>query len=694
MQPFTKKIDPLQQPKAKKIPKELKIHNDVRIDDYYWMNQRDSDDVLNYLHEENAYFKENTRHLEGLQEDIYQEIKSRIKEDDSSVPYLFNEYWYWVEYARDSEYPLYYRQKDEPGAVKELLFDANKMAEGHEYFKLTGISISPNNQYCAFGIDIVGRRNYTLYVKNLFTGEELSVEIEDTVGCYAWANDNSTLFYAKRDPETLRSDKIFRTDVHKDDLGEQMVFREKDEKFDTFVYRSKSQDYIIIVSSSSISDEYRFLSTDRPKDELQLFQPRQDHLEYSIEHKDDTFYILTNADKADNFKLMTTPVDRTARENWQVFQDHDTDILLEDVDVFADFIVLSERSKGLNHLKVMPQDQPDNAYYIPIQSETYTLGTSVNPVMNTNKLRFVFNSMTTPTQVIEYDMQNKTEKVLKQQEVPDKTFDPKNYRSRRIWVKSRDGVQIPVSMVFHRDTDLSEPNKLLLMGYGSYGITVDPYFSVSRISLLDRGFIYAIAHVRGGEYLGRQWYENGKFLNKKNTFNDFMDVSRFLIERRYTSSDMLCALGGSAGGMLMGVILNEAPQLYRSVVAAVPFVDVLTTMLDDSIPLTTGEYDEWGNPKDHKYYHYMKSYSPYDNVRSQEYPHLLVTTGYHDSQVQYWEPAKWVAKLREHKTDDNSLLFYTEMDAGHSGSSGRFSSIKETARDFAFIIDTVRSDEN
>jgi len=684
----------LQPPVAKKEPKKLEIHKDIRVDEYYWMNKRDDAEVLDYLKQENAYFEEKTQHLKQLQNNIFDEIKSRIKEDDSSVPYLFNEYWYWVEYDTGNEYPLYYRQKDEENAKKELLFDGNKMAEGQDYFNITGISISPNNQFVAYGIDTIGRRNYTLYVKNLFSGEKLSAEIENTVGCYAWANDNSTLFYAKRDAETLRSDKIFRTDVHATDYGEKMVYREKDAKFDTFVYRSKSQSYIIIVSSSSISDEYRLISTNRPKDDFQIFQPREDHLEYSIEHVNDKFYILTNADQADNFKLMTTTTDQTSKENWQVFQDHDESVLLEDVDVFKDFIVLSERSKGLNHLKVIPEHQPQQAYYIPVQSETYTLGTSANPQMNTDQLRLVFNSMTTPTQVIEYNMQNRTENVLKQQEVPDQDFDPQNYRSRRIWVKSRDGELIPVSMVFHKDTDLSQPNKLLLMGYGSYGITVDPYFSVSRLSLLDRGFIYAIAHVRGGEYLGRQWYENGKFLKKRNTFNDFIDVSQFLIDRKYTTSRLLCALGGSAGGMLMGVILNEAPHLYKSVVAAVPFVDVLTTMLDDSIPLTTGEYDEWGNPKDHKYYHYMKSYSPYDNVKKQDYPNILVTTGYHDSQVQYWEPAKWVAKLREHKTDDNLLLFYTEMDAGHSGSSGRFSSIKETARDFAFIIDTVRSDEN
>ena len=683
----------MQPPIAKKERKELEIHKDIRVDEYYWMNQRDDAEVLDHLQQENAYFEEKTKHLKQLQNDIFQEIKSRIKEDDSSVPYLFNDYWYWIEYETGNEYPLYYRQKDEENAKKELLFDGNKMAEGQDYFNITGISVSPNNQFVAYGIDTIGRRNYTLYVKNLFSGEKLSAEIENTVGCYAWANDNSTLFYAKRDTETLRSDKIFRTDIHAVDYGEKMVYREKDAKFDTFVYRSKSQSYIIIVSSSSISDEYRLISTNRPKDDFQIFQPREDHLEYSIEHVNDKFYILTNADQADNFKLMTTTTDQTSKENWQVFQDHDESVLLEDVDVFTDFIVLSERSKGLNHLKVIPEHQPQQAYYIPVQSETYTLGTSANPQMNSYLLRFVFNSMTTPTQVIEYNMQNKTEKVLKQQEVPDQDFDPQNYRSRRIWVKSRDGELIPVSMVFHKNTDLSQPQKLLLMGYGSYGITVDPYFSVSRLSLLDRGFIYTIAHVRGGEYLGRQWYENGKFLKKKNTFNDFIDVSQFLIDRKYTTSRLLCALGGSAGGMLMGVILNEAPHLYKSVVAAVPFVDVLTTMLDDSIPLTTGEYDEWGNPKDHKFYHYMKSYSPYDNVKKQDYPNILITTGYHDSQVQYWEPAKWVAKLREHKTDDNLLLFYTEMDAGHSGSSGRFNSIKETARDFAFIIDSVDKNE-
>lgn len=671
-------------PKAKIIPKELIAHNDVRIDNYFWLNEREDQNVLDYLNAENDYYESETAHTKKFEEDLFEEMKSRIKEDDSSVPYKYNGYWYIVKYEKGQDYPIYTRKKETLDADEELLFDCNVMAEGHSYFRLVGLSISPDNTKATFGVDLSGRRQYRLQVKNLLTNELFPDEIENTTGSSTWADDNQTIFYTQKDELTLRSDRIYK---HKlGDIVDELVYEEKDDTFGVAVYKSKSRKYIIIASFSTLTNEFQFIKTDEPEAKFQMFQERFRGLEYSISHFEDHFYILTNKDGAQNFKLMKTPETATDITNWQEVIPHRKEVLLEDIDIFKDFLVVSERSNGLNHIRIMRWDGKED-YYIPFNSETYTANTGTNIDFDTNLLRYSYYSLTTPSTVVDFNMETKTKTIKKEQEVLGGEFDKNNYESQRIWATADDGVQVPISLVYRKGVKLDGSAPLLQYAYGSYGSTIDPYFSTIRLSLLDRGFIYAISHVRGGEYLGRQWYEDGKLLRKKNTFTDFIACSKHLISNNYTSSKHLYAMGGSAGGLLMGVILNDAPELYNGVIAAVPFVDVITTMLDDSIPLTTGEYDEWGNPNEADFYAYMKSYSPYDNVKKQNYPNLLVTTGLHDSQVQYWEPAKWVAKLRTYKQDTNKLYLVTNMDAGHGGASGRFEALKEDAQEYAFLLD-------
>jgi oligopeptidase B len=670
-------------PVAKKIPKELTIHGDTRIDNYYWLNERENQEVIDYLNAENKYYQEKTKHLKAFTDNLFEEMKSRIKEDDSSVPYKFNGYWYITKFEKGKDYPIYTRKKETLDATEELLFDCNEMAKGHQYFNLTGLSISPDNKMASFAIDTVGRRQYTLQVKSLETNTILDDKIENITGSSTWAKDNKTLFYTKKDPITLRSHQIFK---HK--LGTptgELVYEEQDDTFGTTIYKTKSQDYLVIVSYSTLTYEYHVLEADNPDGDFKVIQPRVRGLEYSINHYGDQFYIVTNKDNSTNFKLMKTPVDKTTMEHWVEVLPHREDVLLEDIDIFQNYLVVSERSEGLNKIRIMRWDNTGD-YYLPFESETYTAYTSTNVEFNTDILRYSYNSLTTPASVIEFNMATKEQKVLKEQDVLDENFDKTNYESKRVWAVAKDGTRIPMSLVYKKGLVLNGKNPVLQYAYGSYGSTSDPYFSSVRLSLLDRGFIYAISHVRGGEYLGRQWYDDGKLLNKKNTFTDFIACSEFLIKEKYTSAEHLYAYGGSAGGLLMGTIVNMSPELYKGVIAAVPFVDVITTMLDDSIPLTTGEYDEWGNPNDKAYYDYIKSYSPYDNVEAKAYPNLLVTTGLHDSQVQYWEPAKWVAKLRDMKTDNNLLFLETNMDAGHGGASGRFERVKEIAKDYAFIL--------
>ncbi len=676
----------LKAPIAKKEPKKLEKHGDIRIDDYYWMNDREDAAVIAHLEEENAYYATLSEHTKNFQEVLFEEMKGRIKEDDSSVPYKNNGYWYITRFETGQQYPIYARKKDSLDAPEEIMFNGNEMAKGHDFFNLGGLSVSPNNELAAFGVDTVSRRQYTVKVKNLKTGKIYDDTIENTTGGAVWGNDNKTLFYTKKDPVTLRADRVYKHTLGTLESEDVLVFHEEDETFGTYVYKTKSKKFIIIGSYSTLTSEYQVLSADNPNGQFEMFSARERGLEYSIAHYDSHFYILTNKDGATNFKLMKTKEGHTSSAHWSSFIPHREDVLLEDLDIFKEFYVLSERQNGLNKLKIVRWDGT-GSYYLPFDSETYTAYVGANPDFDTDILRYGYNSMTTPSSTIDFNMNTREKEIKKEQEVLGGKFDKRNYIEKRVWATARDGVKIPMSLVYNKETVISSDTPILQYAYGSYGATIDPYFSTVRLSLLDRGFVYAIAHIRGGQYLGRPWYEQGKLYKKKNTFTDFVDCSKFLIAEAYTSEKHLYAMGGSAGGLLMGAVINMAPGLYNGIVAQVPFVDVVTTMLDDSIPLTTGEYDEWGNPNEKEYYEYMKSYSPYDNVKAQAYPNMLITTGLHDSQVQYFEPAKWVAKLRELKTNNNLLLLDINMEAGHGGASGRFESLKEVAKEYAFLLD-------
>ncbi|WP_452231216.1 MULTISPECIES: S9 family peptidase [unclassified Lacinutrix] len=673
-------------PKAKQIQEKLVAHKHERIDNYFWLKNKEDQEVIDYLNAENKHTKEVLAHTEPFQADLFKEMKARIKEDDTSVPYKLHGYWYITKFEKGKDYPIYTRKKETLEAPEELLFDCNVMAKDFNYFKLGGISISPDNTMAAFSTDTVSRRQYNIKIKNLITGEIYSEEIINTTGGITWANDNLTLFYTRKDEVTLRSSMVYKHKLHTKVEEDTEVFHETDETFNTFVYKTKSKKYLVIGSSSTLTSEYQILNADNPDGTFRVFQKRERELDYAIAHYKDSFFIISNKDKAINFKLQKTNENQTEKEYWQDVLPHRKDVLLEDIEIFKDYLVVSERENGLNKIRIISWNGKED-YYLPFDNETYTANTGNNPDFDSDVLRYSYNALTTPSSVIDYNFKTKTKEVLKEQEVLGDTYNKDNYTSKRIWATARDGVKIPISLVYKKGLKLDGTNPLLQYAYGSYGATIDPYFSTIRLSLLDRGFIFAIAHIRGGEYLGRDWYENGKLKQKKNTFHDFIDCSKFLIEEKYTSNKHLYANGGSAGGLLMGVIANLNPELYNGILAAVPFVDVVTTMLDDTIPLTTGEYDEWGNPNDKDYYHYMLSYSPYDNIKVQEYPNMLITTGLHDSQVQYWEPAKWVAKLRELKTDNNKLLLHTDMESGHGGASGRFESLKEVALEYAFLLD-------
>ena len=673
-------------PVAQKIAKELQAHKSVRVDDYYWMNDKKNPEVISYLEEENDYNQKVTLNSKDFQEKLFKEMKSRIKEDDESVPFKLNGYWYLTRYQSEKDYPIFSRKNNSLDASEEILFDVNKMAEGFEYYSLGGLNVSRDNKLVAFGLDTLGRRNYVIQIKDLESGEIFPEKIIATTGGSTWANDNKTLFYTKKDSETLRSNQIYKHILGTDPIMDSLVYEEEDETFNTYIYKSKSNKYLIIGSSSTLTSEYRILEADNPEGVFEIFQPRQRGLEYGIAHYGDYFYVLTNKDGATNYKLMKSPVDNTGKENWIEVIPHREDYMLEDIDIFKKYLVVSERHNGLNKIKIILWGK-NESYYLPFDNETYTAFTSINPDFDTDILRYNYNSLNTPTSVIDFNMATKESKILKEQEVLGGKFDKNNYITERVWANALDGTKIPVSLIYRKGIKMDGSNPLLQYGYGSYGSTIDPYFSSVRLSLLDRGFVYAIAHIRGGEYLGRRWYEDGKLLNKMKTFTDFIDVSKYLIDQNYTAKENLYAMGGSAGGLLVGAVVNMAPELYKGVIAAVPFVDIVTTMMDESIPLTTGEYDEWGNPNNKEYFDYMMSYSPYDNVRTQDYPNMLVTTGLHDSQVQYWEPAKWVAKLRDLKTDNNILLFHVNMDAGHGGVSGRFEALREVAEEYAFLLD-------
>lgn len=672
-------------PKAKKIDKILEMHGDRRVDPYFWLNERDNPEVISYLEAENQYCDAQMEDTEELQQQLFDEMKARYKEDDESLPYFFNKYWYLVRFEVGKEYPIFGRKLNSLVNPEELLLDVNQLAENESYMEVGSVAVSPDNRLMAYSADNVGRRIYTLQFKNLETGEMLGDAIPNTTGKAVWANDNQHVFYIRKD-ESLRAFQVYRHRLGDDPANDLLVFHEEDETFDVNVFKTKSLEYIFIASSSTVSDEMRYIPAEDVHADWQIIHPRTEDLEYSVEHYKDEFYIITNADAATNFKIVKTKVATPGKAHWEEVIPHREDTLLEGFEIFNDFLVLEERTEGLLQIKII-ENETGKSHYLEFSDPTYTAYIGLNLEFNTQKLRFGYTSLTRPHATIEYDMQARTSTVLKQQEVLGGDFKQENYISERIWAPSRDKkTLIPISLVYHRDTEKSAETPLLLYGYGSYGHTVDASFSNVRLSLLNRGFVYAIAHIRGGEYLGREWYENGKMLRKKNTFYDFIDAAKHLIAENYTSAAHLYAMGGSAGGLLMGAVVNMEPQLFNGIIAQVPFVDVVTTMLDETIPLTTGEYDEWGNPKNRKYYDYMKSYSPYDNVEAKHYPNMLITTGFHDSQVQYWEPAKWTAKLRELKTDDNLLLFKTDMSSGHGGASGRFESLKEDALEYAFIL--------
>jgi len=683
-------------PIADKKSIKLEKHGDVRIDDYFWMRLSDEQkkaelkdeqtlNVVDYLNEENTYYEKVSAYTKDFQEVLFQEMKGRIKEDDSSVPYKDNGYYYITSYKTGNQYPIYSRKKDSLEANQEIIFDVNQMAKGFDYYQLGGLNISENNKLVVFATDTISRRQYTLRVKNLETGEIYKDIIENTTGGSVWANDNKTIFYTKKDPVTLRSEKIFRHLLGTSASEDIEVFHEKDETFGTYVTKSKSNKFIIIGSYNTVSSEAQFLDADNPTGNFNMLQPRVRDLEYSVAHYENDFYLLTNKDSATNFKLMKTPINSSGKENWIDVIPHRKDTLLEDFSIFKDYLILEERNNGLNKIRIKRWDNKED-YYLPFDEETYSVGVYANPEFDTDIIRYSYNSMTTPASVIDFNLTNKSKDIKKEQEVLGGKFQKENYVSKRIWANTRDGKKVAISLVYHKDTKLNNETPLMQYAYGSYGYTISDGFSTTRLSLLDRGFVFALTHVRGGQYLGREWYDDGKMLQKKNTFTDFIDCSKYLIENNYTSSEHLYAMGGSAGGLLMGVIVNMNPELYNGVIAAVPFVDVITTMLDESIPLTTGEYDEWGNPNIKEYYDYIKSYSPYDQISAASYPNMLVTTGYFDSQVQYWEPAKWVAKLRDLKTDNNLLFLNTNMDAGHGGASGRFDALKETAKEYTFFL--------
>lgn len=671
-------------PKAKKIPKTLEIHNDQRNDPYFWLNEMENPEVIQYLEEENAYAEAVMKDTEDFQQQLFDEMKARYKKDDESLPYFFNEYWYIVRYEKGKEHPLFTRKFQTLENNEELLLDVNVLAEGLKFFEVGSVAVSPNNKLMSYSSDNMGRRIYTINFKNLETGEILQDQIPNTTGKAVWANDNEHIFYIRKD-ESLRAFQVFLHQLGTDSSQDVLIFHEDDDTFDVNVFKTKSLKYIFISSSSTISDEQRFIPADSVMADWQIIQPRIDDLEYSVEHFEDEFYIITNADEATNFKIVKTKVAHPGIENWIEVIPHREEVLLEGFEIFKKYLVLEERIEGLLQLKII-DTQNNDFHYLPFSDPTYTAYIGLNLEFDTEKLRFGYTSLTQPSSTFEYDMKEKTTKLLKQQEVLGGDFLPENYISERIWAPARDGKKVPISVVYHKDTVKSSETPLLLYGYGSYGLTIDASFSNVRLSLLNRGFIYAIAHIRGGEYMGREWYEDGKMLQKKNTFYDFIDAAKFLVNENYTSEKHLYAMGGSAGGLLMGAIINMEPELFNGIVAQVPFVDVVTTMLDETIPLTTGEFDEWGNPKDKEYYDYIKSYSPYDNIEAKKYPHILITTGLHDSQVQYWEPAKWTARLRELKTDDNMLVFKTDMSSGHGGASGRFESLKEDAFEYAFLM--------
>ena len=668
-------------PVAEKRPVTLELHGDTRVDDYYWLRERKNPDVISYLEDENTHTEKTLEPFSGLQGILFDEMKSRIKQEDQSAPYRLGEYFYYVRYEDGKEYPIYARKKGSLDAPEFVMLDVNELAGDAAFFALRNFSVSPDGTTAAYGVDTAGRRFYDVYFMDIESGELLFDKIDNTTSNFEWANDSQTILYGKQHPETLRSYRIFRHSLG--DIDDPLVYEEPDEENYLYLSKSRSNAFFYLISTQTVSSEIRYLSADSPDDSPTVFLPREEDHEYSVTDGGDRFYVTTN-DGAKNFKLMEAPLDNTSRDAWTEVVGHRDDALLESVDVFENHVVLTITEKGLNQLEVIDRSDGTTTR-VAFDEAVYTAYPSSNYEFDTDLLRYKYESLTTPGSTYDYSLATEEHKLVKAGEVVG-DFDRDNYQTERLFATARDGTKVPISIVYRKGTEKNGQNPLLQYAYGSYGSSSFPYFSSNRLSLLDRGFVYAIAHIRGGSEMGREWYFDGRQLNKKNTFTDFIDVSTFLIDEGYTSSDHLYAQGGSAGGLLMGAIVNMAPEHYNGVLAAVPFVDVVTTMLDEDIPLTSGEWDEWGDPREKEFYDYMLSYSPYDNVAKQNYPNILVTTGLHDSQVQYWEPAKWVAKLREHKTDSNMLVLKTDMSAGHSGKTGRFRRLEDASLYYSFFI--------
>lgn len=679
--PLTLLANPLAPPDAGQRPHEMTLHGDTRVDPYYWMKDRENPEVIAYLEAENRYAESVLAPNEHLTNTIFDEMVARLDPSDESVPYELNGYWYYSRFEDGLDYPIYARKKGSLSAPEEIVIDANALAEGTSFFSLRGLTISSDNQMAAFAVDTVGRRNYSIWFKDLASGELITSGIENVTANLVWAEGSRVLFYANKDPVTLRTHQIWRHTFgakEKDTL----VYEELDETFSCAISKTKSREFLVIGSYQTVSSEFRTLPAAQPNGEWQLFEPRERGHEYSVDHANGRWVIWTNWD-ALNFRLMEVRGEKTQRANWRALVPHRPDVMLTGFEVFQDFLVVSERRSGLPQIVVMPSK--GEPYALEFPDATYSTWVAMNPEVDTTTLRYSYSSMTTPTSTYDFNMEDRTQLLKKRTKVPG-GFNPNDYESQYIWATARDGTEIPISLVYRKDTFDPGTNPTVLYAYGSYGSSTWATFSSARLSLLDRGFVWAIAHVRGGQELGRAWYEDGKLLHKKNTFTDYIDSALHLKEKNWSDPDRVYGYGGSAGGLLMGAAINMAPEVFHGVVAAVPFVDVVTTMLDASIPLTTFEWDEWGNPEDPVFYDYLLSYSPYDQVSEKNYPHLMVTAGLHDSQVQYWEPAKWVARLRDVKTNDKLLVLVTNMEAGHGGASGRLSRQRETARNFAFFI--------
>jgi oligopeptidase B len=685
---LTYKWPDVKPPVCEKKSKELVAHGDTRIDNYYWLNEYfkkgpDSSKVVDYLKAENKYLDEMTIGLKPFEESLYTEMKARIKEKDESVPYLKNGFYYYTRMEEGKEYGIFCRKKGNLQAKEEVLLDMNHMAEGHPYYAATGFDISPDNNQMVYGQDLVSRRQYAIYVKDLITGKTTLEVKGETDGNPVWTGDNKTFYYVHNNPETLLTEKIIRHKVGTSGTDDKIVYTEKDPSNYISVARSKSDQYIFITSQATMSSEIRYIGTASPEAEFKVFQPRIKNVLYNVEQLNNKFVIVTNLD-ALNFRLMETDLNKTTRENWKEVIAHRPDVLIESVEPYKNFLVITERKNGLVQFRV--RDLSNNKdTYMPFEEPAYMASVGTNPEFNSETLRFNYTSMTTPSSVYDYNLRDGSKKLMKQQEVLG-GFKKEDYITERVFATAKDGTKVPISLVYKKGFEKNGKAPMLLYGYGSYGISMDASFSSTRLSLLDRGFVYALAHVRGGEEMGRSWYEGGKLMHKKNTFTDFIACAEFLDQEKFSSPQHTYSQGGSAGGLLMGAITNMRPDLWNGVIAQVPFVDVLTTMSDPTIPLTTNEYDEWGNPANKEAYDYIKSYSPVDNVEKKAYPNLLVMTGLHDSQVQYFEPAKWVAKLRELKTDNNKLFLHTDMAVGHGGASGRFKYLKDIALEYSFIL--------